>query len=321
MSFTVPVPAILTDEHLRVYSENQLKVILFLIGAQGEACKAGKLYISKALKLAEDEVEDALLFWETTGIIRENTDSEEPEKFIPSDKADSNVKQITLQPEQAPSKPTPSEIADRIKENPDLEILFRQAQLKLGKTPGYNGQATLLFLLDHYGLPIEVLFMLLEYCVSIGKTNFQYIEQVGKDWGTNEIDTIEKAAERINKLNNANANWAEVAKYAGLSNPKPTKSQTDYLSKWLGDMNFSLDMVFRAYDTAVEKTGKINWKYMDKILTGWFTKGILKAEDIDSVKSAVTTAGGALQNKETSYSLEEFSSKLTGPIKYERKGK
>ena len=106
-----------------------------------------------------------------------------------------------------------------LEESPEIGFLFNEAQAKLGKTIGYDGQCTLLLLHDHYGLPTEVSFMMIDYCVSIGKSNYAYLEAVGKDWGTREIDTLEKAAEQISILKSANTVWKEFSQYAGITNP------------------------------------------------------------------------------------------------------
>lgn len=322
-SANVGIPKILTDEHLRIYTGEQLKVILFLHGQIGKYYDAEE--ISKVLKINADNVNDALLFWSTTGLIKaDDTDEEQspsdaeksPRKFIPSQKSPDKKENNSDNDEginNIPVKPTQSEIAERIEESPEIKLLFNEAQIKLGKTPGYSGQCSLLFLHDYYGLPVEVIFMLLEYCVKIGKTNFQYIEAVGKDWGTKEIDTLEKAAAKISELENTNSFWIEFSKYTGIKNPRPTKSQSDYLTKWLSEMKFSKEAILSAYDEAAERTGKISFSYMDKILIGIFEK----SSNDGGTNSHKKNKSGS----DASYDIEKLKKESLKHIKYERKGK
>ena len=93
------------------------------------------------------------------------------------------------------SKPTSDQIACRLMEEPALRLLYAEAQQKLGRTIGYDGQSTLLMIHDQYGLPVEVILMILEYAASQGKTSMAYIAKMGRDWGEREIDTLEKAEE------------------------------------------------------------------------------------------------------------------------------
>lgn len=147
-------------------------------------------------------------------------------------------------PDIVPSRPTAAEIAQRAEESADIKFLLLETQNKLGRTIGYDGQCTLLMMHDTYGIPVEVILMIIEYAVSIGKSSFHYIASIGKDWGEREIDTIEKADEQISRLNSVNRVWASFAAMAGLSNSRPTQAQTKYIITWNREWGFSPEMIF-----------------------------------------------------------------------------
>ena len=50
---------------------------------------------------------------------------------------------------------------------------------------------------EYYGLPVEVIIMLLQYLQDMGKTNMKYIEKVAESWGDNEITTVDRAEKEI----------------------------------------------------------------------------------------------------------------------------
>ncbi|MCR5150864.1 MAG: DnaD domain protein [Clostridiales bacterium] len=328
------VPAFLTDEHLRICNECQLKVMLCICGANG----TNEDEISRKLNIDKKDVADAILYWSMTGLIassaetsnKKTAEKEENEEggakpFVISDSAASSTgSPVSHFNDRLPSRPSSDEIAARIKEDPNISDLLKEAQIKLGKTLGHNGNCVLVLLYDHYGLPVEVIYMLLEFCSSLGKTNFAYIESVGRDWGINEIDTIEKAAARITAVNSANANWAEFSRYAGIKTPKPTKKQTEYFVKWFLDMKFTVDAVEQAYDTACEKTGKISFAYMDKILTGIFagrSNEKAKSKTNFAERPAKKSFAQPAQGGEASYDIEKFKNESQKPLVYKRKGK
>lgn len=166
--------------------------------------------------------------------------------------------------------------------------------------------------------------MLIEYCVSIGKSNYSYIEAVGKDWGEREIDTLEKAAVQIDSLNNANRFWTDFARYAGIVNPRPTLKQASYLRFWKDELKLSDDIIFKAYDEMATNTGKLSFGYMDKVLKNWYNEGYKSVESVeegqrkrvDSIKQSGAKASS------TSYNLDEFKNRsIHGELKYERKKK
>lgn len=326
------VPTDIVDKHIRLANEHQLKVLLWILRNSPDSPDTELM--CRDLKMAKDDALDYLQYWVLTGVLSGADCASAPKSEKAEEKNDETENiSASLSPAIQPvemihSKPTSSEIAQRLDESPEIGHLFNEAQQMLGKTIGYDGQCTLLLLHDHYGLPAEVLFMLIEYCVSIGKTNYGYIEAVGKDWGTREIDTMDKAAEQISALRKANNVWKEFAKSAGISNPRPTTKQVSYLRKWSEEWKFSSDMIILAYEEMANHTGKLSFAYIDKVLANWHKKGFKSASDIEKdaaeyekkQKSVISDKNQPSSN--ASYDIDEFKKQsLHGELKYERKKK
>ncbi|MBR2869213.1 MAG: DnaD domain protein [Clostridia bacterium] len=331
------VPTSIVDDHIRVANAEQLKVLLWILRNSPENPDIEKM--CEDIKIDIADAPDYLDYWKLTGILQSN--GETPKFTSPpktaSPKKDVNSTAVTEAEDNKeltrPSKPSSYEIATRIEESPEIGHLFQEAQAKLGKTVGYEGQCTLLLLHDHYGLPTEVLFMLIDYCVSVGKVNYSYIQTVGKDWGLREIDTLEKAAEQITELKNVNSLWKSFAAATGISNPRPTNSQIPFLKKWINDMKFSLDMIVLAYEEMANHTGKLNFKYIDRILTTWYEKKWTTPEKLENglaqerlnsgPKPAKTSKSkNSLLEISPSYDLDKFEQQsIHGELKYDRKKK
>ena len=167
--------------------------------------------------------------------------------------------------------------------------------------------------------------MMIDYCVSIGKSNYAYLEAVGRDWGTREIDTLEKAAEQIEILKKANAVWKEFAQNAGITNPRPTVKQTEYLRRWSNEWKFSISMILLAYEEMANHTSKLSMPYIDKILASWHEKGFRTPEDVEKASEEQKDKKQVSASKtgsEASYDLNKFKEQsLHGELKYERKKK
>lgn len=327
------VPTDIIDKHIRLASEHQLKVLLWILRNAPENPDIDKM--CKALKIDRNDVDDYLQYWVLTGVL--HTDGKVVEMPAPPVVSESTAPIATKEEinkpveevELVPSKPTSSEIAIRIEESPEIGHLFNEAQMKLGKTIGYDGQCSLLLLHDHYGLPVEVLFMLIDYCVSVGKTNYSYIVAVGKDWGQREIDTLDKAAEQIAALKSINSVWTEFARNCGIKNPRPTTRQLPYLRKWTTDWKFSTEMIILAYEEMADHTGNIKFSYIDKVLETWHKAGYKTPSDVEAGKAAmsvtktVAAKKSASKGNETSaasYDLDEFEQRsLHGELIYKKK--
>ena len=333
------VPTEIVDNHIRLANEHQLKVLLWILRNSTDNPDIDEM--STALKIEKSDAYDYLQYWVLTGILsgNDNTVSEKKAevKSAPKEKISSKAEtksDKTVAEDQAmppPSKPSSAEILTRLEESPEIGHLFNEAQLKLGKTIGYDGQCTLLLIHDHYGLPVEVIFMMIDYCVSIGKSNYGYLQAVGKDWGVQEIDTIEKAAEKISSLRTSNSLWRDFAIAAGLA-LKPTSVQLELIRHWSEDLKYGFDMILLAYETMVNSTGKCNLKYIDKVLNSWYEKGIKTPEDVDKdakefmeskkVKSNNTNKSSNSTPVAASYNLEEYQKKvISTELKYEKRKK
>lgn len=324
------VPTELVDKHIRLANEHQLKVLLWILRNQPDAPNIDEM--CKALKIDRSDAEDYLQYWILTGVIKADDPKPNSKTHIENfEQIEPQKEEIKIEtnhslPEPAvASKPSSVEIAKRIDESPEIGHLFNEAQQKLGKTIGYDGQCTLLSVHDHYGLPIEVLFMLIDYCVSVGKTNYAYIEAVGRDWGTREIDTLDKAAQQISLLRKANGLWKEFSEAVGIKTPRPTTKQIEFLRRWSDEWKFSLDMIILAYEEMANHTGSLSFGYINKVLMNWHSKGFKTPADVEKFE---------LQNKESSasrkssnsssasYDLNDFKNQsLHGELKYERKKK
>lgn len=339
------VPNVVVDEHLKMASKDQLMVLLWIL--KNSPIDADLYEMSEKLNIDPRDAIDYLEYWLDAGVLASDgklrEKKPEPEyDSVPVDEKKAEVSPAAVQPQEVksaetqadfePSKPSNAEIAIRLEESPEIGFLFNEAQAKLGKTIGYDGQCTLLLLHDHYGLPAAVLFMLIEYCVSVGKTNYAYIKTVGKDWGIREVDTVEKAAEQIEALNSINRIWRSLAMNAGLPNTRPTTKQTPYLKRWTSEYKFNEEMIIYAYEETVNSIGKFKISYTDSILKSWFEAGYKTPDDVEKGRSAMlekfaskkpAKASTVKQPERTaSYDLDEFEERsLHGALKYKRKNK
>ena len=280
------VPSDIVDKHIRLANEHQLKVLLWILRTSPDNPDIDSM--CKALKINKNDAADYLQYWILTGVI--NCDDSDKatsveqlgtdEKINISDSksvAEIHNKNITA----LPSKPSSSEIVARLDESPEIGHLFNEAQIKLGRTIGYDGQSVLIMLYDSYGLPVEVILMAVEYAVSQGKASFSNIARIGKKWSELEIDTLEGAMEYIEEHNVVNEVWHKLRLLTDITNKRPTQKQFGYLTAWIKEYGYDANMIFYAYEECVDRTGKMSMPYMDKIITAWHKNGVKTPLDIE----------------------------------------
>ncbi|MGN1419188.1 MAG: hypothetical protein ACI4W6_07650, partial [Acutalibacteraceae bacterium] len=161
-----PLPSVIVDENIRLASAVQLKAVLYLFRHSMAGENVTCAQIAKATGYAEEDIVDAMIFWVERGIaVKENgviklapiqSPACEQEKKSESKEKNNTPKSVAA-PIPPVSKPSHEQIAIRCSECAQFSALFAEAQQKLGRTIGYEGQATLIMLHDSYGLPIEVI--------------------------------------------------------------------------------------------------------------------------------------------------------------------
>lgn len=331
-----PVPTQIVDEHIRLAGAVQLKALMWILRYSSQETSMEKM--SFALGISTADLTDALQYWIDKNILIKNGENiilkeenivskEEPVDDKNEQKSEmpvtENVATSKTLPDIEIAKPTIEQIATRGEESPEIRFMFGEVQKKLGKTIGFDGQSTLLVLHDHYGLPVEVVLMIIEYCVCVGKTSFSYIAKLGKDWAEKEIDTIEKADEHITALNTSNRLWLSLKNRAGFVNTWPTKSQSEYLKKWEKDFGFDVDMIYLAYEEMANHTQKLSFPYINKVLENWHKNSLNTPEAVENSKKAGKenpAKNFAKKDDNASYDVNEFKKKvMKKPLVYKKK--
>lgn len=329
------VPASVADEYLTQASLEELKVLLWIFRNQSSGISVDAL--TGALGISADNVLCALDFWVSKGILQFQ-DERGNVRFIPKAHAQKPAEEKKVNsPAPAPvvskkapttetevpvlPKPTMEQIAARMQEDATVRSLMTQAQQILGRTIGLDMQTTLLTLFDTYGLQKEVILTLLQHLAEQGRASTANIAKIGKIWFSREIETLDDANAYIQRISAVEKLFGELKTVTGISTPRPTQKQSEYLLSWM-DMGFSLEMLVRAYEETAERTGKISFNYMDRILKNWHNDGIKTPQDIENARKQTAMVKQKNTEQESSFDLDEAVRKATfSAKKYLQKNK
>lgn len=315
------VPSAVVDNGLKLASESQLKVVLYVLRHGGE--KLTDENISDALGIHPDDVRDAIEYWISKGLFI----SLENELTIPQNSAVHNVvpeeptskttvEETVAQKTRSLSraqKPEPAYVRERIKGDKSLAVLMSEAELMLGRLLSQPDTATLLMLHDTDGLPVDVILMLIGYCKSIGKGNMRYIEKTGIGWANEGILTINLAEEKIKRYSLSTSAWETVAAVFGIRlSGSPTEKQLEFAGRWVNEWLFSESMLRLAYERCVDAKGEAKLPYINGILKKWYEQSLKTPDDVmkaDSQTSAKKNKKGESAQNSASYDLDAYESK------------
>lgn len=314
-------PNSVVDKHIKLAGAAQLKTLLWIFRHNGEQFEAAD--IAAALGMNETDVKDSMQYWIETGLLCKCGEApaipaQPAAQPAPAPAQASSEKPVILPPPA--EKPTFQDVVRRAAESEEVKYLLLQAQLKLGKTISPAEQSALLWMHDWLGLPVEVILMIIGYAVMDGKSGMAYIEKVGIDWSSNEIDTIEKAEAKIKEIQQSKQAWGKICGALGIPARKPSKRELNYAHNWIELWQIQPEAIAVAYDECVNHTGKLNLSYINKILERWNANGIKTAAQAEAFDSRPAKPKKGKES-EASYDIDEFERmSMNAPIVYKKEG-
>ena len=277
--FAVPVSVV--DKHIKLANETHLKVLLYLL--RNSDFDNTDETLAEALNISADEASNAVRFWIDRELLQSNGCELSPPinsetVVVASEKTISKTDETAKKPRTVPSraqKPDPAFVSKLLKEDAILAGFLEDTQRAL-KKPLSNGDiSTLVMLYDTYGLPCDVIAMLITHLSETGDANMRSIERIGLRWADEGIKTAEDAVIEIERMQNSREAWGSVSSLLGIRNVgHPTKSQTEHAYRWLYVWNFNDEMITEAYERCVNTKGEYNIRYINAILQKWNEKNI-----------------------------------------------
>ena len=170
-------------------------------------------------------------------------------------------------------------IKEELLENKALAELCTLAEQTFGRVLSNNDLEILYWIYDDLKLPSEVILIIIEYCISKDKTSMKYVQKVAITWKEQEINTLEKAIEFINKEEEKSSIFYRLRKTFGILDRPLGELEAQYLTKWHNEWNMSEDMIEYAYNLSLIRTNKLSYEYMDSIINNWYDNNISTVDE------------------------------------------
>ena len=274
--------------------EIDLKVLIALCSTCGSV-DVKKL--AKQFSCGEDDVKAALAFWRGAGVI-EQGDGKEAEIAVTTDgKADAlpEIKAVsvgnnveTVAPTNKKLKGadelpryTSEEISNILEARQDTAALIDECQRIMGKVFNLKEIHVLMGLVDYLELDFEYIMLLLTYCVSLGKKTLHYAEKIAFEFYDQGITTGEMLAEELRRREAATDAEGNIRRLFGVGERAFTTKEKKFISSWINDMGYSIEIINKAYEVTADATGKGSFPYANTVLERWFAEGLRTLEEIE----------------------------------------
>ena len=290
---TFVMPSIVVDKYIKIATETQLKVLLFLMRNISQEIDSSK--IADALSLPKSEVEDALLFWSQRELLNCEQVNEQDKKPVIINS----------------SLPSRADVIKRGLEDENLKFLLREAQLKFGRNLKQNESQLLVSLYDDYDMKVSVILLLLGYAAREGKCNLSFVKKTAAEWLENGVETVEAADELIAKQAKQNLAWSIVQNAFGIDRRKPSTKELELSNIWINEWKISVNLLKAAYDTCIDSKAKLSMPYIAKIIEQWHKEGVTSADEIKKNQASKPQ----VKNDYAGYDLDQYEKMLKQKIK------
>mgnify|MGYP003247924262 FL=1 len=293
-----PVSNVFIEKYMPKARGEFIKVYLLMLkyNNSGEM-GANSTILASSLNLLESDILNALNYWHDEGVLR----------LIPIDKMGNyNVEFIDLV-EDSKSKNKEINLLEALNKTSTKDMLNDIERL-LGRPLSPKEMTTYLSWQDEFNFSSELILILLEYCVSRGKSDYRYIEKVAIAWHDMNITTIDDAQNYIKKTEDKWVKIRHILNYLGIKNPELMKPQEEMLEKWIIDYAFPLEVIEKACNICFQRLNRPDFKYIDGILSSWNKNNLKTLVDIERKEA----------NYKSNQSNRNFTSKQqeVNPLKF-----
>ncbi|MBR3837302.1 MAG: DnaD domain protein [Clostridia bacterium] len=295
-------------DHVDKAGEGEVKLLLHLAGLlRFGPMEEEELLIALGEAFEQEEIRLALAFWRGCGVISTTQKKPARQKLLPKAPAEPEEPAAPVAEEPA-VKPrvdadeapfySAKDLADAAEAVPDFKNLVAFAEGRLEKVMNTSELARLYSFLDYLKMPLDVVMLVIEDCVSRDKKSLRYITKMLTTFQDEGIDTYQKAEAWVSARQDQNVYERIVRRLFGLGERKLTAAEDRILRSWRLNFGYGEEILNAAYEKTVASAKNPSIKYMDKILEGWHRDGVKTPDDIGK-----KVPGG---KAEKSYDADDF---------------
>lgn len=299
------VPCSVATEYLKTSDGNYLKVLLCILASPARTVDSQRIAMTAGV--SEDIVDDAVLHWTSLGVLKLIGKNESSSPFIAPAAPQCQVGSVKPKEKAIDRKIVVSysmqELLEKANNDKELKHLFDEIQNYVNKNINGRELGILTDLYEVYHFDIPTILIAAEYCNTLGKYSVQYLAGVLKSWYEQDLTTYDLVEAEIVRRTEYDSYENMLCRCFGLSN-RLTAKQKQYAAKWK-NMGIDESLLEIACEKCLDGTGgKINFKYIDTVISSWNSKGIKTPEQ---VKADDANFGGKKGNYSASEKDNSFS--------------
>ena len=161
--------------------------------------------------------------------------------------------------------------------NQDFQFALQAIQSFLERPFKSNEIELISYLYGTLHFSSELLIHLYDYCISLGKSNSNYIQAVALSWHEQGVKSPEDAKKVTTDYNTA---YTAISKAFGLGRPLAI-IEKQFVERWQKEWMIDLSVIIEACNRTMLKIQKADFKYIEGILDNWHKSGIKTLLDVE----------------------------------------
>lgn len=161
--------------------------------------------------------------------------------------------------------------------NQDFQFALQAIQSFLERPFKSNEIELISYLYGTLHFSSELLIHLYDYCISLGKSNSNYIQAVALSWHEQGVKSPEDAKKVTTDYNTA---YTAISKAFGLGRPLAI-IEKQFVERWQKEWRIDLSVIIEACNRTMLKIQKADFKYTEGILDNWHKSGIKTLLDVE----------------------------------------
>ena len=245
-------------------STEELRVLLCLLTGTDRKDAAA---LAAAAGCSTARAKSALRYWEEVGVLNGETAAVER----PLKRSD--------EPEELPA----AEIARTINEL-ELSAFIDQCQQVVGHIFNTRELNALTALIEEMPFSQEYLLTLVGYTrrkVKNKRFSVRYLEKVAHSMLERECLTVEQLNEYLARAERFSAEEWRLRRLFGIGERQLGSREEECFLRWTGDYLYGEEIIGIAYDITVNRTGKVNLPYIDKLLSSFHAAGCRTVREVE----------------------------------------
>ncbi len=222
--------------------------------------------IASALSMTEEQVNDALMYWEKQGLVRASygENGSLAVQFLP-------FSEISSGSELNSGAQNYHELVSKLQEVLGTRNLSGTDLKKI-----YDW-------IEVFGFDEDASVEIVRHCIEIkgARVHINYMDSVAKRLAADGILTLDSVRENFKRQTELSGGAAAILKRWNLSR-RPTEDEVALYDKWVREWGFTEEAISLALSDMVA-VDRPNFKYLDAILSSYHEKGSVSADDMREV--------------------------------------